>query len=63
MKTTIDIPDGELLDVLRFTAAKTKREAIVTAIEDLIGVSAWGAHLESADSDSTLLMGVPGGIG
>lgn len=34
MKTTIDIPDGELEDVIRFTKAKTKREAIVTAIAD-----------------------------
>ena len=32
MKTTVDIPDGELEDVMRFTRARTKREAIVTAI-------------------------------
>lgn len=35
MKTTVDIPDGELEDVIRFTGARTKREAIVTAIADL----------------------------
>ena len=34
MKTTIDIPDDELLDAMRFTRAKTKREAVVTAIVD-----------------------------
>jgi len=34
MKTTVDIPDKELEDALRFTGAKTKREAIVTAIAD-----------------------------
>lgn len=34
MKTTVDIPDQELQDALRFTGAKTKREAIVTAISD-----------------------------
>ena len=34
MKTSIDIPDEELRDLLRFTRAKTKREAIVTAIAD-----------------------------
>ena len=34
MKTTVDIPDGELEDVIRFTGARTKREAIVTAIAD-----------------------------
>ncbi|MCY4467283.1 MAG: type II toxin-antitoxin system VapB family antitoxin [Thiotrichales bacterium] len=34
MKTTVDIPDRELEDAMRFTNAKTKREAIVSAIED-----------------------------
>ena len=34
MKTTIDIPDAELLDAIRFTGAKTKREAVVGAISD-----------------------------
>ncbi|MDP1571139.1 MAG: type II toxin-antitoxin system VapB family antitoxin [Vicinamibacterales bacterium] len=32
MKTTVDIPDDELADAMRFTKAATKREAIVTAI-------------------------------
>ena len=34
MKTTVDIPDDELKDVIRFTRARTKREAIVAAITD-----------------------------
>ena len=34
MKTTVDIPEKELEDAMRFTKAKTKREAIVTAIAD-----------------------------
>lgn len=34
MKTTVDIPDGELEDAMRFTQATTKREAIVTAITE-----------------------------
>jgi hypothetical protein len=34
MKTSLDIPDRELKDALRFTKAKTKREAIVTAVMD-----------------------------
>jgi hypothetical protein len=34
MKTTIDIPDRELEDAMKFTGAKTKREAIVTAITE-----------------------------
>ena len=34
MKTTIDIPNEELADAMRFTRAKTKREAVVTALSD-----------------------------
>lgn len=34
MKTTIDIPDDELEEVIRHTQAQTKRDAIVTAISD-----------------------------
>jgi len=34
MKTTIDIPNKELEDAIRFTGASTKREAVVTAISD-----------------------------
>lgn len=34
MKTSLDIPDHELKDVLRFTKAKTKRDAIMTAVRD-----------------------------
>jgi hypothetical protein len=34
MKTTVNIPDGDLADAMRFTKAKTKREAIVTAIRE-----------------------------
>ena len=29
MKTTIDIPDTALADAMRYTGAKTKREAVV----------------------------------
>ena len=34
MKTTVDIPKNELEDAIRFTKAKTKREAIVGAVAD-----------------------------
>ncbi len=34
MKTTVNIPDDDLEDAMRFTKAKTKREAIVTAIQE-----------------------------
>ncbi|MEM6910088.1 MAG: type II toxin-antitoxin system VapB family antitoxin [Verrucomicrobiota bacterium] len=34
MKTTIDIPEQALVDAMRFTKAKTKREAVVKALEE-----------------------------
>ena len=34
MKTTVDIPDDELEDAMRFANASTKREAIVMAIRE-----------------------------
>lgn len=34
MKTTIDIPESALADAMRFTRAKTKREAVVKALEE-----------------------------
>jgi len=34
MKTTIDIPDKELRDAMRYTGARNKREAVVTALMD-----------------------------
>lgn len=34
MKTTIDIPEKELADAIRFTRARTKREAVVVALQD-----------------------------
>lgn len=34
MKTTIDIPEDELRDAMRFTRARTKKEAVVRVLED-----------------------------
>jgi len=34
VKTTVDIPEAELKDAMRFTKAKTKREAVVKVLED-----------------------------
>ncbi len=34
MKTTIDIPEKALADAMRYTGAKTKREAVVKALEE-----------------------------
>jgi Arc/MetJ family transcription regulator len=34
VKTTIDIPDGELEEAMRSLGAKSKREAVVTALRE-----------------------------
>lgn len=34
MKTTVNIPDHELADAVRFTGAKSKSEAVIAAIAD-----------------------------
>lgn len=34
MKTTIDIPEDELRDAMRFTKAKTKRAAVVQILSE-----------------------------
>ena len=34
MKTTVDIPDMTLREAMRFAQAKTKREAVVRALEE-----------------------------
>lgn len=34
MKTTVDIPEKELREAMATTRARTKREAIVTALEE-----------------------------
>ena len=34
MKTTIDIPESELNDAMRILGAKSKREAVVTALRE-----------------------------
>lgn len=34
MKTTVDIPENELKDAMRFTKARTKREAVVKVLEE-----------------------------
>jgi Arc/MetJ family transcription regulator len=34
MKTTIDIPEKSLMEAIKHTGAKTKRDAVVTALEE-----------------------------
>jgi Arc/MetJ family transcription regulator len=53
MKTTIDIPDRVLKEALLHTGAKTKREAIVTAVEDFNRrrrTAALARHLGTCDN-------------
>lgn len=50
MKTTIDIPDQALADAMRFTGAKTKREAVVKALEEFNRLQKVEAVLKLAGS-------------
>ena len=55
MKTTIDIPDKELTDAMRFTNAKTKREAVVTAITDFNRRKRMAKLIKHADTCERLI--------
>ena len=55
MKTTVDIPDQELKDVMRFTQATTKREAIVAAIADFNRRRRMAALIEHAGKADSLM--------
>ena len=55
MKTTVDIPDKELRDAMRFTRAKTKRAAIVTAIEDFNRRKRMGDLTRHSGTSKTLM--------
>ena len=36
MRTTLDLPQDLIEDVMKLTGAKTKSEAIITALQDLV---------------------------
>ena len=55
MKTTVEIPDTELRDLVKFTRAKTKREAIVTAIADFNRRRRMGALVKHSGAFRSLL--------
>lgn len=55
MKTTVDIPEQALADAMRFARAKTKREAIVTAIEDYNRRKRMAELIKYSASSNTLL--------
>ncbi len=69
MKTTVDIPEGELLDAMRYAKAKTKRDAILTALTEynrrqrmaeLVGYSGCSDTFMSNDEIESLDDGEPG---
>ncbi|MBI2494161.1 MAG: type II toxin-antitoxin system VapB family antitoxin [Candidatus Rokubacteria bacterium] len=56
MKTTIDIPEKELKDAMRFARATTKREAVVTALRDFNRrkrIAALAKHFGASDTFMT----------
>jgi Arc/MetJ family transcription regulator len=56
MKITIDIPDQELADAMRFTRAKTKRDAIVTAIAEFNRRRRMAELVKYSGTSDTLMM-------
>lgn len=55
MKTTVDIPEHELRDAIRFTRARTKREAIVTAISEFNRIRRMAELIEHSGSFESLM--------
>jgi Arc/MetJ family transcription regulator len=55
MKTTVDIPEQVLEDAMRYTRAKTKREAIVSAMQDYIRRKRMSELVRYSGSSDTLL--------
>ena len=55
MKTTVDIPERVLEDAMRYTRAKTKREAIVSAMQDYIRRKRMSELVGYSGSSDTLL--------
>jgi Arc/MetJ family transcription regulator len=48
MKTTIDIPEKELQDAMELTGARSKREAVVTALTEFNRAGVWSAWPKSS---------------
>ena len=55
MKTTIDIPENELRDAMRFTRARTKKDAVVTALYEFNQRRRMAALLKHAGSCVALM--------
>jgi hypothetical protein len=55
MKTTVDIPEVELAAAMKYSRAKTKREAIVTAIAEFNARHRMAELIKYSGSSKTLL--------
>jgi hypothetical protein len=55
MKTSLDIPEKELSDLLRHTRAKTKRDAIVTAVKEFNRRKRLAALVKRAGTSKTFM--------
>jgi Arc/MetJ family transcription regulator len=55
MKTTVDIPDKVLAEAMRHTRAKSKREAIVKALEEFNRRKRMAALVKYSGTSGTLL--------
>ena len=55
MKTTVDIPDEDLAYAMKVSKAKTKREAIVTAIQDYNRRAKMAALIRYSGTSETMM--------
>lgn len=55
MKTTVDIPDEDLAYAMKASKAKTKREAIVTAIQDYNRRAKMAALIRYSGTSETMM--------
>lgn len=55
MKTTVDIPDEDLAYAMQASKAKTKREAIVTAIQDYNRRARMAALIRYSGTSETMM--------
>jgi hypothetical protein len=55
MKTSLDIPEKELSDLMHHTKAKTKRDAIVTAVTEFNRRKRMAALVKHAGTSKTFM--------
>ena len=55
MKTTIDIPENELMDAMKYAKTKTKRDAVLTALTDFNRRQRMAELIQYSGSSDTLM--------